>query len=152
MSSHLRTSNHYYLLTLLGHYTRESHPDYLSAEAYAKLSKPGVFDSLRIHTDELREVLSRLTPGTLTIAVVMDSLDWFEHGRRAGREGAASQIRLLHQALVEGGRVLVRSAGVWPWYIATFEVNGFAARRVAVRREGSCLDRCVGTLKPTTPS
>ena len=46
------------------------HPDYLSARAHRKFSKPGAFDGLRIHTDELQEVISRLTPGTLSHAVV----------------------------------------------------------------------------------
>lgn len=34
------------------------------------LSTPGAFDGLRIHTDEINEVINRITPGTLTIAVV----------------------------------------------------------------------------------
>lgn len=35
-----------------------------------KLSTPHAFDGLRIHTDEINEVIARITPGTLTIAVV----------------------------------------------------------------------------------
>ena len=46
------------------------HPTYLSLKAHAKLSLPGAFDGLRIHTDEINEVIKRITPGTLTIAVV----------------------------------------------------------------------------------
>lgn len=45
-------------------------PAYLSQKAHAKLSTPGAFDGLRIHTDEINEVIKRITPGTLTIAVV----------------------------------------------------------------------------------
>ena len=73
----LSTSNHYYLLTLLGHYTPASHPTYLSPKAHVKLSKPNAFHGLRIHTDEISEVIARMRPGTLTIVVVMDSMDWF---------------------------------------------------------------------------
>ena len=46
------------------------HPSYLSPQAHVKLSTPGAFDGLRIHTDEINEVINRITPGTLTIAVV----------------------------------------------------------------------------------
>lgn len=45
-------------------------PAYLTQKAHAKLSMPGAFDGLRIHTDEINEVIKRITPGTLTIAVV----------------------------------------------------------------------------------
>lgn len=45
-------------------------PTYLTEKAHAKLSSPGAFDGLRIHTDEIEEVIARITPGTLTIAVV----------------------------------------------------------------------------------
>ena len=46
------------------------HPTYLSPQAHVRLSTPGAFDGLRIHTDEINEVINRITPGTLTIAVV----------------------------------------------------------------------------------
>ncbi len=46
------------------------HPTYLSLKAHAKLSLPSAFDGLRIHTDEINEVIKRITPGTLTVAVV----------------------------------------------------------------------------------
>lgn len=54
------------------------HPSYLTERAYAKLSKPHAFDGLRVHTDEINEVLARLQSETLTIAVIMDSMDWFD--------------------------------------------------------------------------
>lgn len=36
------------------------HPSYLSAKAHASLSKPAAFDGLRLHTDEVNEVIARL--------------------------------------------------------------------------------------------
>ena len=42
-----------------------------------------------------------------------------------------------------GGRVLLRSAGLKPWYIAKFSEQGFACERVAARTSGTCIDRCV---------
>lgn len=136
-STLLSNSNHYYLLCLLGHYTQRCHPDYLSPRAHAKMSRPGAFDGLRIHTDEVGEVVERMTPGTLTIAVVMDSMDWFNPA-----DGQAlAQIEKLRRALKMGGRVMLRSAGLKPWYIETFESCGFSCKRVACRVPGSCIDR-----------
>jgi betaine lipid synthase len=133
----LREDNHYYLLCLQGRYSRRSHPDYLKPTSYSKLSTPGAFESMRIHTDEINEVIARMSPSTLTIAVVMDSMDWFEpEGEEAGR-----QIVTLNKALVMKGRVLLRSAGLEPWYIKKFEENGFSAKCMGARIPGSCIDR-----------
>lgn len=133
----LSSSNHYYLLTLLGRYTPASHPTYLSPKSHVKLSKPTAFNGLRIHTDEISEVIARMRPNTLTIVVVMDSMDWFPP---TGSQ-AARQIRALNRALKLKGRVMLRSAGLEPWYLTVFEECGFACRRVAVRVPGSCIDR-----------
>jgi betaine lipid synthase len=133
----LSSSNHYYLLTLLGHYTPSSHPTYLSPKSHVKLSKPSAFNGLRIHTDEISEVIARMRPATLTIVVVMDSMDWFPpEGNQA-----VKQIRALNRALMVRGRVLLRSAGLEPWYIKVFGQCGFVCKRVAVRVPGACIDR-----------
>lgn len=80
--------NHFYLLCLQGRYSERlvaekgtstcpqvltldrCRPCYLTPKAHAKLSRADAFDGLRIHTDELNEVITRIMPGTLTIAVV----------------------------------------------------------------------------------
>ncbi|KAF1959847.1 betaine lipid synthase [Byssothecium circinans] len=136
-STLLSTQNHYYLLTLLGHYTPSSHPTYLSPKSHVKLSKPNAFQGLRIHTDEISEVIARMRPGTLTIVVVMDSMDWFP---QTGTQ-AVKQIRALNRALKVKGRVMLRSAGLEPWYLSVFAECGFACKRVAVRVPGACIDR-----------
>ena len=130
--------NHYYLLCLLGHYTRRCHPTYLTPRSHMKLSKPDYFNGrLSIHTDEIQEVLERMAPATLTIAVVMDSMDWFD----PNTDAAAVQIKRLNNALKLSGRVMLRSAGLNPWYVAVFEQLGFVGKRVAGRLPGSCIDR-----------
>lgn len=140
----LSTSNPYYLLTLLANYTPTCHPTYLSRASYTHLSSSSgsAFNNLRIHTDELSEVLARMCPGTLTIVVVMDSMDWFPREGK-GRNKAGKQVRVLNKALVVGGRVLLRSAGVRPWYLRVFEEGGFRCECVGVRRGegGVCVDR-----------
>jgi betaine lipid synthase len=129
--------NPYYLVCLQGKYSQRCQPTYLSPRAHQKLSRADAFDGLRIHTDEIDEVVARITPGTLTVAVIMDSMDWFEPGAPA----AGAQIEKLNRALKLGGRVLLRSAGLTPWYVKEFEGLGFQPKRVGARINGSCIDR-----------
>ncbi|KAK0117966.1 hypothetical protein ONS95_012277 [Cadophora gregata] len=129
--------NPYYLVCLQGSYSQRCHPDYLQPKSHQKLSRGNAFDGLRIHTDEINEVVSRLTPGTLTVAVVMDSMDWFN----PGSVEAESQIEKLNRALKMGGRVLLRSAALTPWYVSRFEALGFVGKRVGARIAGACIDR-----------
>lgn len=131
--------NPYYLVCLQGKYSQRCHPSYLSPKAHQKLSRPDAFDGLRIHTDEIDEVVARITPNTLTIAVIMDSMDWFEPGAAA----AGAQIEKINRALRLGGRVLLRSAGLTPWYVREFEALGFQPKRVGARIGGSCIDRYI---------
>lgn len=156
--THLGSDNPYYYVCLAGQFSKRCHPDYLSRQTHAALSREGALDGLRIHTDELDEVIARMTPGTLTVAVVMDSMDWFEPASRA----ASRQISRLSRALAMGGRVLLRSSALRPWYVKEFEALGFSARQVGERTEGVCIDRVnmyascwvcvkVGNLPPPTP-
>lgn len=131
--------NHYYQVCMAGTYTPQCHPEYLDERAHKKLSRKDAFEGLRIHTDEIEEVVNRIRPGTLTVAVVMDSMDWFDPGSQA----AATQISKLNNALKLGGRVMLRSAGKKPWYIDEFEKWGFVAKREGVRENGGCIDRYV---------
>ncbi|KAF1850893.1 uncharacterized protein K460DRAFT_273980 [Cucurbitaria berberidis CBS 394.84] len=133
----LSEDNFYYLLVLNGRYTERCKPPYLSQSAFQKLSRPGAFDGLSMHTDEVCEVIERMRPGSLTLVVIMDSMDWFDP---QGSE-AAYQTKMIHRGLKPGGRVFLRSAALKPWYIAEFEKVGFLARRVGVRTPGSCIDR-----------
>ncbi|GAB1310214.1 3-amino-3-carboxypropyl transferase [Madurella fahalii] len=157
-TTHIAADNPYYHVCLAGRFSRGCAPDYLAPEAHAALSRAGALDGLRIHTDEIDEVIARFRPGTLTAAVVMDSMDWFDPAAGA----AASQIRKLNRALAVGGRVLLRSAAREPWYIKVFESHGFVGTRVGDRVPGTCIDRVnmyascwvcekVGNLPPPTP-
>ena len=67
----------------------------------------------------------------------MDSMDWFDP---QGTE-AATQIRALNKAMKLNGRLLLRSAGLQPWYLAIFERLGFAVRSSTQRTPGLCVDR-----------
>ncbi|TRX94995.1 hypothetical protein FHL15_004080 [Xylaria flabelliformis] len=136
-STHIAADNPYYLVCLDGKFSRQCHPDYLSPKAHARLSRPDALDNLRIHTDEIDEVLARIGPGTLTVAVVMDSMDWFDPGSNT----AESQITKLNRALKMGGRVMLRSAGLKPWYLKEFARLGFVTKCMGSREGGACIDR-----------
>ncbi|KAI0975343.1 hypothetical protein F4678DRAFT_323759 [Xylaria arbuscula] len=136
-STHIATDNPYYLVCLDGKFSPQCHPDYLSPKAHARLSRPDALDNLRIHTDEIDEVLARLAPGTLTVAVVMDSMDWFD----PDSEAATSQITKLNRALKMGGRVMLRSSGLKPWYLEEFAKLGFVTKCMGSREPGTCIDR-----------
>ncbi|RAH74331.1 class I SAM-dependent methyltransferase [Aspergillus aculeatinus CBS 121060] len=133
----ISNDNYFYFLCLQGQFSRRCHPAYLTPKAHVKLSSPGAFDGLRIHTDEINEVIKRITPRSLTIAVIMDSMDWFD----PTSDAAAAQAQKLNHALKKGGRILLRSASIDPWYIRHFEANGFSAKRVGARVPGTCIDR-----------
>ncbi|KAK5663582.1 hypothetical protein OQA88_4013 [Cercophora sp. LCS_1] len=135
--SHIATDNPYYYVCLEGSFSQRCHPEYLSREAHSRLSRAGAFDGLRIHTDEIDEVIARIMPGTLTVAVIMDSMDWFDPGSGA----AARQISKLNRALKIGGRVLLRSSALNPWYIQEFEAHGFAGKCMGKRTPGKRIDR-----------
>lgn len=68
-------------------------------------------------------------------------MDWFN----PEEDAAAKQAQALNRALKMGGRVLLRSASIDPWYIKDFEANGFTPRRVGARFPGTCIDRLVFT-------
>ncbi|KAK8061477.1 hypothetical protein PG994_007843 [Apiospora phragmitis] len=111
-STHIPGDNPYYLVCLDGQFSKKCHPDYLAPQAHARLSRKGAFDGLRIHTDEIDET-----------------------------DAAARQIRKLNRALKMGGRVMLRSAGLKPWYVAVFEEHGFSAKCHGSRKGGKCIDR-----------
>ncbi|KIW55877.1 hypothetical protein, variant [Exophiala xenobiotica] len=136
-TTQLSRDNYFYYVCLQGKYSRKCHPRYLGAKAHPQLSKQNTFDGLRIHTDEIMEVIARISPSTLTIAILMDSMDWFNPAEMAAQE----QIAALNKVMKIGGRVLFRSASVRPWYTQIFEQNGFEAKCVGRRDSGKCIDR-----------
>ncbi|KAL4995181.1 hypothetical protein BDV10DRAFT_203214 [Aspergillus recurvatus] len=135
--THIGRDNPYYYVCLAGQFSQTCHSEYLSTRAHSMLSQPGALDSIHIHTDEIAEVLARFSPATLTIAVLMDSMDWFD----PDSEAATDQLTRLNRAMKIRGRVLLRSAALRPWYIATFVACGFSAERISARTDGACIDR-----------
>lgn len=135
----ISNDNYFYYLCLQGHYDKNNCPDYLTSNAYKIFTKKenNPLDNIRIHTDFLNDVFSRLTAGSITIAIIMDHMDWFS------KDGidADAEISALYQALAPGGRVMLRSAASKPWYIKNFEKIGFTCEAAGIRTSTESIDR-----------
>lgn len=130
--------NYFYYLCLKSKYSKNNCPDYLTREAYQKFSQKSTpLDNIRIHTDYLHDVFKRLTEKSLTIAIIMDHMDWFS----PTGEDANIEISAMFKALAPGGRVLLRSASKKPWYIKNFENFGFKCYAAGVRMPDESIDR-----------
>ncbi|KAL0575596.1 hypothetical protein V5O48_006381 [Marasmius crinis-equi] len=135
-----RTSNYFYLLALLGHYTPESCPSYLTRSGFAalKANEGEVLDTFRLHTDSIMNVLRGLSSGTLTRTLIMDHLDWF----KPDSEDVEQEVREFARVMARGGSVFWRSASRKPWYNDVFERNGFKVQVLGVRQgPETALDR-----------
>ncbi|KZT58301.1 hypothetical protein CALCODRAFT_432835 [Calocera cornea HHB12733] len=122
---------YHFLLCLLGHYTADSCPLYLTREGFAalKANDGARMDAFRLHTDSITNVLRGLAPGSITRAVIMDHLDWFD----PGSEDARDEILAMYRALAPGGMVFWRSAARLPWYCEMFKEQGFELQPLGVR-------------------
>lgn len=133
----ISSDNYFYYLCLKGRYSASNCPGYLKRESFTRLCKPGALDGIRIHTDEIVDVVARIRKHSVTIAIVMDHMDWFDtDGVDATRE-----IRALNHALKNGGRVLFRSASKCPWYTKVYDREGFKCHAEQVREKKTSIDR-----------
>jgi betaine lipid synthase len=133
----LKDDNYFYYLCLNGHYSPECCPDYLKPNAINALKASKALESFRLHTDTVEQVLGRLTPSTLTKAVLMDHMDWMDWDGVEVRK----EIVALRNAMKPGGQVMFRSAAKQPWYVTIYEEEGFRCRPVAIRENGGSIDR-----------
>lgn len=134
----ISTENYFYYLCLMGCYSKTNCPDYLTKKGHFNLAKrKNALEGIRIHTDTIKDVVERLTPKTVNVAIVMDHMDWFSPGDTAARD----EIRVLNRALCVGGRVMLRSSSKNPWYIKTYEKEGFKCHAAAVRESNTSIDR-----------
>lgn len=85
----------------------------------------------------LNDVFARLSKKSLSIAIIMDHMDWFD----PNGEDALNEITALKSCLNTNGRVLLRSASTNPWYIKTFEDLGFTCKAAGIRDTGISIDR-----------
>ncbi|KAK4052298.1 hypothetical protein OIO90_004379 [Microbotryomycetes sp. JL221] len=165
LNTHIASGAYHYQVCLEQKYTRQSCPLYLTREGFEHLKQNGAaaLDCFRLHTDSIINVMKRLGPNSLTIAIIMDLQDWFKNSlvnshppTSATLNGPADvnatstfkppveppcdltmTIRALHTALKPGGRVFWRSAGLEPWYVELYKREGFKVECVHQREIGS---------------
>lgn len=123
---------YFYPLTLLGHYTSSSCPEYLTRSGFQalKANNGKATDAFRLHTDSIYNVLRGLTSWSLTRAVIMDHLDWFSPGSK----DVDDEVDQFYRVLSPGGFILWRSAARKPWYCDVFERKGFTVTALGVRK------------------
>ncbi|KAJ7144971.1 hypothetical protein C8R43DRAFT_561171 [Mycena crocata] len=127
----LKTGAYFYLLALLGHYTHESCPAYLTQTGFERLraNSSKALDAFCLHTDSFLNVLRSRPDRSLTRVIIMDHLDWFP----PGSTDVDAEIENLFRLLDVGGSVFWRSAAPAPWYNANFKAMGFAVTALGVR-------------------
>ncbi|KAG6862216.1 hypothetical protein C0995_002146 [Termitomyces sp. Mi166 len=140
ISTHLlKTGNYFYLLALLGHYTPVCCPSYLTLRGFnaLKSNKDGCLDAIRLHTNSIVNVLRGLLQNSLTRALIMDHLDWFN----PGSPDVVEEVAEFHRVLATDGMIFWRSASRKPWYNEIFSKAGFDVTPVAVRDGSRAIDR-----------
>lgn len=139
----LKKGGYHYLLCLLGHYTPESCPAYLTPAGFNKLKEDECarLGSFRLHTDSITNVLTQMHPGQLTHAVLMDHLDWFSPDTPSSAASLTDEVTQLARVLLPGSAVFWRSAAKKPWYCVEFEKAGFELECLGVRGDGKAIDQ-----------
>lgn len=153
----LSTDNYHYRLCLMGNYSRESCPLYLKEDAFhaLKANHAQALDSFRLHTDSIVSVLRGMQDKSLTRAILMDHMDWFDPiadsvplpTLEAARNEDDKSISDLDREVVElarvigpGNAVFWRSAAKYPWYTKRFELAGFRVAPIHIRETGKPID------------
>ncbi|KAN0060609.1 hypothetical protein ACQY0O_007267 [Thecaphora frezii] len=154
----IKNNNYHYQLCLQGKYTRESCPLYLKPEGFRTLKEQALengLDSYRLHTDSIVNVLRGMEDESLTRAITMDHMDWFDPVtpgtpaptlKQARRDSDRSvsdldrEVRELSRVIRKGGAVFYRSAAKRPWYNERFEKMGFKVSPVHIRETGKPID------------
>lgn len=153
----LSKDNYHYRLCLMGNYTRDSCPLYLKEEAFNRLkaADAAALNAFRIHTDAIVSVLRGMQDNSLTRAILMDHMDWFDPLpdsqplptlEQAHNEEDKSvsdldrEVIELRRVIAPGGMVFWRSSAKHPWYSARFEKAGFRVSPVHIRETGKPID------------
>ncbi|PWN50116.1 hypothetical protein IE53DRAFT_110475 [Violaceomyces palustris] len=153
----IKNKNYHYRLCLMGNYTKESCPAYLKPEGFAELKAQAAkkLDSFRLHTDSIVNVLRGFEDDSLTQAITMDHMDWYDpvpatrpaptlkEARRDHDKSVSDldrEIVELSRVIRPGGAVFWRSAAKRPWYNDRFEKMGFKVEAIHVRETGKSID------------
>ncbi|KAF8325155.1 S-adenosyl-L-methionine-dependent methyltransferase [Cantharellus anzutake] len=121
---------YHYLLCLMGCYTPQSCPDYLTRRGFDALraNDGELMNSISVHTDSIVNVLGRLDANSVTRAIIMDHLYVLS---------LDEEVHQFRRVLPSGGVVMWRSAAKLPWYNSVFEQAGFIVTPLGIRT-GPC--------------
>lgn len=153
----LSKENYHYRLCLMGNYTHESCPEYLKEPVFNRLKADhcAALDGMRLHTDSIVAVLRGMQDNSLTRAILMDHMDWFDpiaagvplpalgDARNESNKHISDldrEIVELRRVIARGGMVFWRSAAKHPWYTQRFEAAGFDVAPVHIRETGKPID------------
>jgi betaine lipid synthase len=153
----IRSENYHYKLCLQGKYSKESCPLYLKKEGFEKLKADSarLLDVFRLHTNSIVNVLRGFQDDSLTRAITMDHMDWYDpvpdskpaptlEAARVDSDKSISdldrEIIELARVIAKGGSVFWRSAAKEPWYNQRFEKMGFAVEAIHVRQTEKNID------------
>ncbi|KAJ7684396.1 hypothetical protein DFH06DRAFT_1155529 [Mycena polygramma] len=127
----LKTENYFYLMALLGNYTSQSCPEYLTRSGFERLKANNgeAMESFRLHTKSVLSALRSQPTSSLTHVILTHDLDWFPETSTELAHEIAEIYRVLHH----GGSVLWRSAVGSPLYTRNFEDSGFDVTALNVR-------------------
>lgn len=115
---HVRKDNWFYFNCATGKFARDCCPAYLKPENFDRL-KRGQVDSLHIVNGFF---LDALNARKYSKVILMDHVDWL------AEEKAAELAQALGRQVVEGGRVIWRSASLSPPYVGLIAKAGFEVR------------------------
>jgi len=113
--SHLKSENYFYFNCLKGFYLKDNCPAYLKQDNFDKL-KAGLVDHLHILNGKFND---ELAARQYSKVILMDHVDWLDE------DAALKVIQLLSAQVLQGGRVIFRSASLCPPYVKMLKENNF---------------------------
>jgi betaine lipid synthase len=129
--SSLSKDNYFYFNCLMGQYTKDNCPKYLTREGFEQL-KEGAVDALHIVNAFF---LPTLQARTYTKVILMDHLDWMD------LPTMRKVAQALGRQLATGGRVIWRSAALQPPYAKLIQEAGFEVRCLQRADREAYMDR-----------
>ncbi|GHP08431.1 hypothetical protein PPROV_000717000 [Pycnococcus provasolii] len=134
LNTHIRTQNYFYLLCMIGKFTKECCPRFLKPAEFEKLKadENRMLDSIEVVTGKFKDAL---LAGVYTRVILMDHMDWMD---ASYHHDLASTLR---DHVSPGGRVIWRSSSIEPPYSKVMEQYGFEVRRVSYHdKPDACID------------
>lgn len=105
MTVALLRDNYFWAVYILGRYSRETCPEYLKPEAFARL-KAGLVDRIEIRTGTVTEALAR-ERRSVSAFVLLDHMDWLAERPALLEE----EWERIFEAAAPGARAIFRSGG-----------------------------------------